>query len=337
MKKSLLLSFLSVLFLMFGLDASAGGNDLTVKVKPNEYSIKGSESESSLSLKMQGGESTDIIVQLTNSGAEDSKVDIFANNGHTTSEGKITYSENERKLSKKEEAPLADMLSDYPTDIQVKAGETKEVKMKLSVPKGAFAGVKLGGIHLINSVSATEKDKMFKNRFAYTIPIILTQSDDQVKADTELNDIKNVQDNKKNYLEIKIDNISRSILSRGVFKLDLYKGEEKVFSNERENIEIAPMSTYPYRMQWSDNTIAPGTYTAKFSLDTPYGVWKWEETFDITKKEAKKLNDSAIHVEESNDYTLYAIIGGIMALLLGIIAFTYKKMKDSTTSQEKDK
>lgn len=334
MKSKLLLSFLSVMFLMWGMEASAGGNNLSVKVSPNKYSIEGTDSESSLSLKMQGGESTELKVQVTNSGSEDSKVDVLINNAHTTAEGKITYSENERQLAKQETAPLADMISGYPKDVEIKAGETKELTLKLAVPKGDFAGVKLAGIHFINSVSASEKDKMFKNRFAYTIPLLLTQSDKQVKADAELLSIENVQDNKKNYLEIKINNISRSILSRGVFKLDLFKGKEKVFSTEKDEIEIAPMSTYPFRMQWSDNTIAPGVYTAKFSLDTPYGIWKWEEEFEITKKEAKKLNDSAIHVEEQTDYTLYGILAGLLLVVLGIIGFVYKKLKESKKEAE---
>lgn len=334
MKKKILFSLLSVMFLSVGMKAHAGGNNLSVKVSPNEYSIKESESESSLTLKMQGEEKTQLKVKVTNSGSEDSKVDIFVNNAHTTGEGKITYSENERKLAKEEDSPLAKMISDYPKNIEIKAGKTKEVTFNLAVPKGNFAGVKLAGIHLINSISDSEKDKMFKNRFAYTIPVLLTQSDRQVKADMALQSIENIQDNKKNYLEIKIDNISRSILSRGIFKLDLYKGKDKVFSNERENLEVAPMSTYPFRMQWSDNTITPGIYTAKFSFDTPYGVWNWEEEFEISKKEAKKLNDSAIHVEESKDYTLYGIIAVVTAVVLGFIAYLYKKKKAKTVVEE---
>lgn len=262
---------------------------------------------------------------MTNSGSEDSTVDVLVNNAHTTAEGKITYSEHDRKLAKQETTPLADMIKEYPKTLEVKAGETKELTLKLAVPKGEFAGVKLGGIHFINSVSATEKDKMFKNRFAYTIPLLLTQSDKQVTAETELASIKNIQDNKKNYLEIKINNISRAILSRGIFKLDLFKGEDNVFSTEKDGLEIAPMSTYPFRMQWSDNTIAPGVYRAKFSLDTPYGVWKWEESFEITKKEAKKLNDSAIHVKEESNSMMYIALITLISLIIGIGLFLYKK------------
>lgn len=333
MKKNILLSLLSLTFLMFGTKVSAGGNDLSVKVYANEFSIKGFESESSLSLKMQGGESTEIKVQVSNAGSEDSKVDLFINDAQTTSAGKITYSQNDRDLSKHENAPFSEMITGLPKNVEVKAGKTKELTLKLNVPKEEFKGVKLAGIHLINSVSKSEKDKMFKNRFAYTVPLLLTQSDDQVVADAELNSIGNIQNNKKNYLEIKIDNISRSILSRGIFKLDLYKGDEKVFTSEKEDLEIAPMSSYPYRMQWQDNTIAPGKYTAKFSLDTPYGAWKWEEDFEVSKKDAKKLNDSAIHVEESTNWTLYAIIAGIFTILLGIIAFMFKKMKDAKKAE----
>lgn len=195
--KKILLSLLSLIFLMVGINVSAAGNDLSVKVISNDYSIDGTESESSLSLKMKGGESTDIKVQVTNAGSEDSKVDLFVNNAHTTSVGKITYSDNKKDLSKHENAPLSKMIDGYPKDLEIKAGETKEVTFKLNVPKEEFKGIKLGGIHLINSVSKTEKDKMFKNRFAYTIPVLLTQSDDQVKADAELQSIENIQDNKK--------------------------------------------------------------------------------------------------------------------------------------------
>lgn len=52
MKRKILLSFLSVMFLMWGPKALAGGNNLSVKVQPNDYSLKGTDSESSLSLKM---------------------------------------------------------------------------------------------------------------------------------------------------------------------------------------------------------------------------------------------------------------------------------------------
>lgn len=116
----------------------------------------------------------------------------------------------------------------------------------------------------------------------------------------------------------------------------MYKGEDKVFSTEKDNLEIAPMSTFPYRMQWEDNTIAPGKYTAKFSLDTPYGVWDWEEEFEISRTEAKKLNDSAIHVKESSNMTMIiAIIAAVIVALLGIIGFMFKKMKDSKKEEAK--
>lgn len=307
---------------------SAGGNDLSIQVEGNQYSIEGSDSESSLSLKMKGGETTELKVLLSNAGDEDAKVDVAFNDAQTTNEGQITYSEKDKKLSKHETMPLSKMITDYPKTLEIKAGKTEEVIFKLEVPKEPFNGIKLGGIHFVNSVSSSEEDEMFKNRFAYSVPVLLTQSDEQVQADTELQSIENVQDNKKNYLEIKIDNISRAILSRGVFKLDLYKDDEKIFSNEKEAIEIAPMSTYPYRMQWSDNYVTAGVYTAKFSLDTPYGAWNWEEEFEISKKEAKKLNDSAIHVEESSNLMLIiAIVAAVVIILLGVLIFMFKKMK----------
>lgn len=329
MRKNILSSLISFVFLMCGMQVSAGGNDLSIQVEGNQYSIEGSDSESSLSLKMNGGETTELKVLLSNAGDEDAKVDVAFNDAQTTNEGQITYSTNDKKFSKYETTPLSKMITGYPKTVEIKAGKTEEVIFKLKVPKGSFNGIKLGGIHFINSVSSSEADKMFKNRFAYSVPVLLTQSDEQIQADTELQSVENVQDNKKNYLEIKIDNISRAILSRGIFKLDLYKGEEKIFSNEKDALEIAPMSTYPYRMQWSDNYVTSGAYTAKFSLDTPYGVWKWEEEFEITKKEAEKLNNSAIHVEKSSNLLMIVIVAAVFIVLLGVIVYMLKKMKDS--------
>ncbi|MGX7039116.1 DUF916 and DUF3324 domain-containing protein [Vagococcus fessus] len=305
----------------------AEGNSLSVQPEAHENAIDKTDT-SSFNLKVKPDKDYTLKVTVKNGSKKETSADILINDAYTTPEGVIAYGEEKVDLPDSMKEPVSELIKTKEKNVTLKPGESKVVEFKLKTPKESFKGIKLGAIYVLNAVADSEKDKMFKNRFSYTVPVMLTESDEQIKPNLEFVSLENIQENKRNYLQIKLENTERNILSRGIFKLDVFKGNEKIASQSKEEMSIAPNSYLPYQMQWGDNNVVPGTYTAKFSFDTPYGVWKWEEKFEISREKAKKLNDSAIHVNEKPNNMPY-IIGGIIAALVaagtGFFFFAKKK------------
>ena len=295
----------------------AEGNSLSVQIEPHKNAIDKKDT-SSFNLKVIPNENYDLKIKVRNGSKSKTSADIFINDAYTTPEGVVAYGENDVELAESMIDPISKLVTTKEKSIDLDPEETKEILFSLKAPKKEFKGIKLGAIYVLNAVSDSEKGKMFKNRFSYTVPLMLTESEEQIKPNLEFISLKNIQENKRNYLQIKLENTERNILSRGIFKLELFKGEKRIASQSKEEMSIAPNSYLPYQMQWGDNNVVSGTYTAKFSFDTPYGMWKWDKSFDISKKEAKNMNDSAIHVTEQKSYLGY-ILGG--SLLLFIILF----------------
>lgn len=310
----------------------AEGNSLSVQIEPHKNSIDKKDT-SSFNLKVIPNEEYNLKIKIKNASDKKTTADIFINDAYTTPEGVVAYGEEKVELPESMIEPVSKLVTTSEKSIELEPNETKNVDFQLKVPKSEFKGIKLGAIYILNAVSDSEKGKMFKNRFSYTVPVMLTESDEQIKPHLEFISLENIQENKRNYLQIKLENTERNILSRGIFKLDLFKGDKKIASQAKEEMSIAPNSYLPYQMQWGDNTIVSGVYTAKFSFDTPYGLWKWDKNFEISKKEAKDLNDSAIHVAEQKSYSGYVIMVGLflafILMLLGYYFIISKKGKNT--------
>ncbi|CAM3216195.1 DUF916 and DUF3324 domain-containing protein [Vagococcus fessus] len=313
----------------------AEGNSLSVQVEPHKNSIDKKDT-SSFNLKVIPNENYNLKIKVKNGSKNKTSADIFINDAYTTPEGVIAYGEDEVELPESMINPISKLVTTKEKSIELNPDETKEIIFSLKAPKKEFKGIKLGAIYVLNAVSDSEKGKMFKNRFSYTVPLMLTESDEQIKPNLEFISLRNIQENKRNYLQIKLENTEQNILSRGIFKLDLFKGDKKIASQSKEEMSIAPNSYLPYQMQWGDNNVVSGTYTAKFSFDTPYGLWKWDKSFEISKKEAKDMNDSAIHVTEENSYLGYILGGSILLFIILVMTIGYfwmKKQKNNDKSK----
>lgn len=306
--------------------SKAEGNSLSVEVEQHKNTLDKKDT-SSFNLKVKPDEDYILKIKIKNGSKNKTSADILINDAYTTPEGVIAYGEEKVELPESMMDPISKIVTTKTKSVDLAGGETKEVEFKLNTPKTEFKGIKLGAIYVLNAVSDSEKDKMFKNRFSYTVPLMLTESDEQIKPNLEFVSLENIQENKRNYLQIKLENTERNILSRGIFKLDLYKGETKVASQSKEEMSIAPNSYLPYQMQWGDNNVVSGTYTAKFSFDTPYGIWKWDKKFEISKKEAKNMNDSAIHVTEEKSYLGYILAGSILLFIILVMIMGYLWLK----------
>lgn len=87
---------------------------------------------------------------------------------------------------------------------------------------------------------------------------------------------------------------------------------------------MAPNSNFDYGIDWNNQPLRAGNYTVKALIENhaidgePSELnqkWEFEETFSITKKEAKKINNQAVDLDEpAVSWWLYVVIGLLESL-----------------------
>lgn len=280
-------------------------------------------------LKMKPGEEQTIEVAVSNSSNEEIELEMSTQTAITNVNGVIDYvtAEKETVFDPTLNHPFSTLASMAET-ITVPANETINVPVKINMPQEEVTGMILGGIKFTEKSSDTQEEASggmaIRNKFAYIIAVKLTESDQPVAGDIQLNEIKADQVSYRNVISANLQNPEPALIKELAIEAEVTPaGSEKVlYKQNNQDFKLAPNSNFDYPIYLENQAFKAGKYTLHLVATSGEDKWTFTQDFEINKDEATRLNkESAVDVEEVVNWSFYMMLAGSIlgAIVLGII------------------
>ena len=282
------------------------------------------------------------VVYLNISNASDEMVvfDINVLNGVTNTNGQIEYTAMEELTDVQKEAivyNISDIAKPELNHYSLRKGESVRVPINIQMPKQSFEGMIVSGIKIEEELSANEIEKQKNdtavsliNKYSRVIGLVLRNQEKEVEPDLELLNVAPGTYFGENAVEVILANTKANIIDYSMVEAEVYYKDKLVYQKESNNQRMAPHSTFSYMIETDRQDFEPGTYTLKLKYYNDEQEWEFEETFEVAKEVAEKLNEQAVY-KQSKNYTklIMAILVGLLALALIFIVMLMKKNKKS--------
>lgn len=262
-------------------------------------------------LRVKPGEVENLEVEVQNYTDQEITVAVQTNNAVTTDDGVINYETTDPKLDETMSHPFSEMV-EVDSEVTLAPNETKKVVAKVTVPKESFEGIILGGFQFTHQKELKKTDNKNKAIQTQVIGVQLSENDDPVKSEVNLMSVKAGQLNGSNMILATLQNPAPKILSNMVVTADVFKGtgtRKSIYHNRKENLNMAPNSTFDYGISTENQPFKAGKYTMKLLVEADGEQWELEEVFEIKTDEAKNFNAKMDKVARTNHSFIYITIG----------------------------
>ncbi|UQF37549.1 DUF916 and DUF3324 domain-containing protein [Vagococcus lutrae] len=304
--------------------------------------------QSYFDIKVEPEKEQELVVKLFNDSDKDIKVNTSISSSTTNSNGVVEYSPNDIKKDDTLRYDLADLVE---TEEQVVIPKKSfyDLKLKVIPPKETFEGIIAGGITLKEEKEKEEEKEegnglAIKNEYAYVIAIIMHSDNNQeVEPELNLNKVYPDQINARNAIITRFQNPKPTYINNVVIATKIKKdGKKEPFvQEEKQNMQIAPNTTFNYPVIKEGKKLEAGNYVADITVyanknndgEHEYGKdeegnpvkyqdkWTYSEKFSISKEKARELNKKDVTLKP--DYTNWYIIGGLIIIILALIISLY--------------
>ncbi|MBO1090127.1 DUF916 and DUF3324 domain-containing protein [Enterococcus hirae] len=231
---------------------------------------------------------------------EPTTISVHVNDAVTNDNVSVEYSNDTPELDDSLKNPLSELLQvkENEQEITVSTFEEKIVTLTLTLPKDPFSGIKLGGIRFIEKPQEDESEGL-TNRYGYTVGVMLTQDNEPFNegADLQLNEVGATLNRGMKVVYAMLQNPEPKLLGGLTIDATVYKeGEtEPLLSETRQQLSVAPNSSFSYFIPWGIKDLKAGTYKLKMVANSRENSWEWIETFDVGAKKAAEINAQAMN------------------------------------------
>ncbi|EUJ34098.1 DUF916 domain-containing protein, partial [Brochothrix campestris] len=166
-------------------------------------------------LKVSPNERMKLTIRVFNSSDEDIHVKVEANDGSTNNNGITSYLGG-KKRDKSLTLGFSDIAKINDKDVVIPKNGKKDVSVSLNIPSTKFDGVILGGIR-VSSLDQKKEDKekaAVTNNIAYTIGVVLSQSEKKIDPDMQFLSVITEQRNYRNYISAQLQNPKPRIIKK---------------------------------------------------------------------------------------------------------------------------
>lgn len=294
-------------------------------------------------LRVTPGEKQTLSVELTNDTEKDITVYASANSAITNDNGVVDYSYSDTKKDSSAKFTFSEIASS-PKEIVLPKQSIKTVECVIDIPTEPFDGYVLGGLYFEQKEDKAEKSQgalAVGNRFSYVVGVLLSETDQEVKPELALNQVKTTQINGNNAVTMNIQNKQAAMIKKLQLDAKLYYENETKprYENHQKSLTMAPNTNFNYKIELNEQPFVAGNYTVKLKANDGFREWDWERKFEIKEKEAKKYNATAINLppNQKKQFPWTLVISGsvgVLAVILGIIYYFNQKMKKEQKRQE---
>lgn len=352
----LLVSLFSVLVMMIGLPNLAtaeeaqkgGGAEFGVSAIYPENQVAATGKQGYFDIRVKPGTKQDLKIKITNYSKKQITVKADLNRGLTTGTGSITYEtpKKEDKYKLNADHDFYSMASTKEKEIVLEPEKSKDFVVTINLPEKEFDGMVLGGIHFTQKVDEKSKkdQNQVMNAFAYSVPIVMTENDKPIKKDFSFKKVYPSLRNYHPFIEAVFSNDTPNIINRLQVDAKIVdaKTKESLYTSKKDDLQMAPLSDYSFGFDLRDSPIVAGKYQLHMKIDADGEKREFTEDFEISKKDADKINeDSVIDRPENNKMLWIIIIVAVVVLVLlviiGVVIHLKKKKKKAKSKKGKTK
>lgn len=324
---SLFVLFCSLFLINPTIFADEGGGFSVSPLDPETGDVQSSYYD----LNVEPGQELNLQVKIYNSSDKEMKIQVETNTASTNDNGITSYLKTEERDSSLEVA--FEDIAKAEEEVTVPANSTTMANINIKIPKEEFKGEVLGGLRFTQIKSEEEKNQQknaVENNIAYTIGVLLHESDEEISPEMALNKVFTEQRNSRNYISANLQNKSPRIIRELTVKAQVYDQKNNKLSYEASNdaMRMAPNSNFNFGISLEDKKFIPGDYTMKISGTADGTPFEFTQDFTITDEEAKEYNKNSVFITEEDrpDYLPY-ILGVLILIFVTIIVWIVKKNK----------
>ncbi|MEG1045996.1 DUF916 and DUF3324 domain-containing protein [Carnobacterium sp.] len=324
------------------ISSAAETEGLSVAVSPILPENQIDKAKTYFDLLVEPGQQQELEVSLKNSSDKEIVVQTLVNTATTNDNGVVDYSNTDGKTDSTLKYPLSSLVS-LTEEQKIPAKSEIVMKIKLQSPKEKFSGVLAGGLYISEKEDKDSKKGsegvQIKNKYTYIVGIQLRNQEDisailpKMNLDKSL--IKAKQVNFRNYIGINLQNTQPVFIRKLQVGAKIYAaGSSSVLYEEKSSgLKMAPNSNFNFGVSLNNTKFKAGKYRAEVSATAEdYDkTWQWNEEFEISADDAKKMNDLAVELDEEGlpiwIYIAVASAGVLIIMLLCYIIFSKIKKK----------
>lgn len=271
-----------------------------------------------------------LVIEVTNASSEEIVVEVSLNTASTNTNGVIDYGLRKSKLDESIQYSFEELASLKEPTLTLAPQEKKNISIEVTMPDRNFNGILLGGINISEKETENVEEGTIENRFSYSVGVVLSNENREVKPFLDYKGTTTEQRNRRNFIVASIANQAAMIMNHLVVEANIYKGNQMdpIYSQTTNDMRMAPNSILEYGIRTNEKKIAPGKYRIELTATSGEDSWSWEDTFEITRTEADKLNETAVDLNE--DYLLWYVAGGlglVILILIALLTINYRKNK----------
>lgn len=281
-----------------------------------------------LLVKEETKETLTMIVQNTSD--QTLEIEGSAVNSYTTSTGIIAYQKTET-AEKNQGHSFTRFIEPKQQKIKLKPSEAKEVLFTLDLKKQKLVGEVLGAFSfdvVSEDTKESKNDTMIQARYVTQVGVRLRSDLTELPSpNLSLEKTEPVVKNDKAVIESTIKNDQPTAFGGVKVQTTIYaKKNNKIVGEKKiENYQIAPNSTIPLITELVSKQLEPGDYTTHIEVTSSKGQWSFDDSFTISKEEAKSMNQKTVYAQDDNKNLLvFLLISFILVLLVIILWSTWK-------------
>ncbi|MDT1958939.1 DUF916 and DUF3324 domain-containing protein [Carnobacterium divergens] len=324
----MLMMLLSLVLFMQNTQAS----ELNFAVEPVIPDNQRDKTKSYFDLHVQPNTEQIIEVNLRNDTDTEVTVEPSVHSATTNLNGVVEYGKVDEKKDKTLKYDLNDLVK-VDKEIKIPSQSSIKVPMKIQIPEEKFDGILAGGITFKEKEKENKNDSSqnglsIENKYAYVVALVLNESDTELKSDLQLKKVFPDQVNSRNVINATIQNTQAKYVNQLKIEAKVTKknSDKILYTSKKEQMQMAPNSTFNYPISLDSKPLKSGQYTLKMSAYSKDDEWHWDENFTIKNSVAKKLNKKDVSIEHHNA-VLYTLILVILLIVIMLIIL-FKKNKN---------
>ncbi|EGP4754762.1 DUF916 and DUF3324 domain-containing protein [Enterococcus faecium] len=274
-----------------------------------------------------------VQVKLINSSAEDKTLKVKITDANTNINGLVDYTGNIAKHPSLK-TPLTSIATATQQEVTVPKNSSVETEIKIKMPKEQFKGVIVGGINISEKQSENQDTKKLalSNTYSYTLGLVVTNEnkvDINKNVSVELESVGAELFDGKKVVQADILNRNPYIFSGAKVTGKILEKDSKdlVKKEEKQNVNIAPYSVFPFQIDWQKENLKPGKYIFKGIVETKDNKWEFEKEFEIIAEKAKEINNESVFKVQIPEWLTYTALSASVVTIGGTVWLVIRKRR----------
>lgn len=337
----LVILYVMIVFVVFSQEVFANG-ELNFSVRTITPESQFGDDKGYFDVELQPGETEELTLVVKNVRNIPIDLSITAHTAYTNINGVVEYGGETDQPDPTLKVEMKDLLDVEDEPIRLEAGEEKRIVTTLTMPRDEVEGLLAGGLQLSEVPKEEEEDSEDKgmqiiNSFSYVIGVVASNDRTQtIIPELGLLDVFADQINYRNAFSATIQNFLPTFVNElSVEAAVRREGSDTIlYRASEEMMQMAPNSNFNFPISLNGERFRSGTYVLNMTARSGEHEWSWEETFDVTADEARRLNQSDVSVKDTNWWLIAAIV--LIVIIISVLAYmTYKNKKKAKLMQEK--